>query len=107
MGSEPRSRVFGLTPWRAFFCPPIFSGHGPLSMAHHSPLGSFMNDDLGYVDLEEKTLQPLDNPFGPKKCNLCLRYELSPMSPGRTDDLWSGRWESNPRSKLGKLEIKL
>ena len=23
-------------------------------------------DDLGYFDLEEKTLQPLKNPFGPK-----------------------------------------
>ena len=22
--------------------------------------------DRGYIDLEEKTLQPLDNPFGPK-----------------------------------------
>jgi len=21
--------------------------------------------DLGYIDLEEKTLQPLENPFGP------------------------------------------
>jgi len=29
-------------------------------------LGSFMNYDLGYIDLEEKTLQPLNNPFGPK-----------------------------------------
>jgi len=29
-------------------------------------LVSFMNYDLGYVDLEETTLQPLDNPFGPK-----------------------------------------
>ena len=27
---------------------------------------SFMNYDLGYIDLEEKTLQPLENPFGPK-----------------------------------------
>jgi hypothetical protein len=27
---------------------------------------SFMNYDLGYIDLEEKTLQPLHNPFGPK-----------------------------------------
>jgi hypothetical protein len=27
--------------------------------------------DLGYFDLEQKTLQPLDNPFGPR---------LSPMS---------------------------
>ena len=25
---------------------------------------SFMHDDLGYIDLEQKTLQPLDNPFG-------------------------------------------
>jgi len=29
-------------------------------------LVSFMNDDLGYIDLEEKTLQPLNNPFGPR-----------------------------------------
>jgi hypothetical protein len=28
-------------------------------------LVSFMEYDLGYIDLEEKTLQPLDNPFGP------------------------------------------
>ena len=46
-------------------------------------LVSFMDYDLGYIDLEEKTLQPLDNPFGPKVlpmspvlgtfCYLCLR----------------------------------
>jgi transposase InsO family protein len=34
-------------------------------------LVSFMHYDLGYFDLEQKTLQPLDNPFGPR---------LSPMS---------------------------
>ena len=34
-------------------------------------LASFMHFDLGYFDLEQKTLQPLDNPFGPR---------LSPMS---------------------------
>jgi hypothetical protein len=34
-------------------------------------LVSFMRYDLGYIDLEQKTLQPLDNPFGPR---------LSPMS---------------------------
>ena len=34
-------------------------------------LVSFMDYDLGYIDLEEKTLQPLDNPFGPR---------VSPMS---------------------------
>ncbi len=27
---------------------------------------SFMDYDLGYIDLEEKTLQPLKNPFGPR-----------------------------------------
>lgn len=32
---------------------------------------SFMHYDLGYIDLEQRTLQPLDNPFGPR---------LSPMS---------------------------
>jgi hypothetical protein len=35
-------------------------------------LASFMHYDLGYFDLEQKTLQPLDNPFGTR---------LSPMSP--------------------------
>jgi len=29
-------------------------------------LVSFMDYDLGYIDLEERTLQPLQNPFGPK-----------------------------------------
>ena len=32
---------------------------------------SFMHYDLGFIDLEQKTLQPLDNPFGTR---------LSPMS---------------------------
>ena len=34
-------------------------------------LVSFLDYDLGYIDLEQRTLQPLDNPFGPR---------LSPMS---------------------------
>jgi transposase InsO family protein len=29
-------------------------------------LVSFMHYDLGYIDLEQKTLQPIDNPFGPR-----------------------------------------
>ena len=28
-------------------------------------LVSFVAYDLGYIDLEQKTLQPIDNPFGP------------------------------------------
>jgi len=27
---------------------------------------SFMQSDLGYIDLQQKTLQPMDNPFGPR-----------------------------------------
>jgi hypothetical protein len=27
-------------------------------------LVSFMDYDLGFIDLEQRTLQPLDNPFG-------------------------------------------
>jgi len=34
-------------------------------------LVSFMHYDRGYIDLEQRTLQPLDNPFGPR---------VSPMS---------------------------
>ena len=29
-------------------------------------LVSFMHYDLGYIDLEQKTLQTIDNPFGPR-----------------------------------------
>jgi len=29
-------------------------------------LVTFIDYDLGYIDLEQKTLQPLDNPFGPR-----------------------------------------
>ena len=34
-------------------------------------LVSFLPYDLGYIDLEQKTLQPIHNPFGPR---------VSPMS---------------------------
>ena len=39
---------------------------GVKEVDHGIWLVSFMDYDLGYVDLEEKTLQPLQNPFGPK-----------------------------------------
>ncbi len=42
---------------------------------------SVMHYDLGYIDLEQKTLQPLDNPFGPR---------LSPMSQVRPVTYLSG-----------------
>jgi hypothetical protein len=39
-------------------------------------LVSFMAYDLGYIDLEEKTLQPLDNPFGPKVLPMCPEWTV-------------------------------
>src|SRR5690606_3930326 len=42
---------------------------------------SFMQYDLGYIDLEQRTLQTIDNPFGTK---------LSPMSPVQTVTYVSG-----------------
>ena len=39
---------------------------GVKEVDHGIGLVSFMDYDLGYIDLEEKTLQPLQNPFGPK-----------------------------------------
>src|SRR6266571_2830921 len=32
-----------------------------------------------------------------QKCYLCLRYVVSPMCPGRTQNVWGGRWDLNPR----------
>jgi len=55
-----------------------------------------MNYDLGYIDLEEKTLQPLHNPFGPKAYyvfgTFCKR-----ISPDRTNVYWRRRKDSNPQ----------
>ena len=39
---------------------------GVKEVDHGIWLVSVMDYDLGYIDLEEKTLQPLQNPFGPK-----------------------------------------
>jgi len=46
----------------------IFAGQsvGLKEVEEGTWLVSFMDYDLGYIDLEEKTLQPLDNPFGPR-----------------------------------------
>jgi hypothetical protein len=46
-------------------------------------LVSFMQYDLGYFDLEQKTLQPIDNRSA-RGCHPCLRYVVLPMCPGWT-----------------------
>ena len=46
-------------------------------------LVTFMPYDLGYIDLEQKTLQP-STTRSAQGCHPCLRYNLLPMCPGRT-----------------------
>jgi hypothetical protein len=61
-------------------------------------LVSFMHDDLRYIDLEQKTLQPIDNPFGTRVSPISkLRNTVLPVSPGRTTAIWRRGWDSNPR----------
>ena len=55
-------------------------------------LVSFMHYDLGYFDLEQKTLQPLDNPFGTR---------LSPMSQVRPVTHVSGPDKFGPGGESG------
>ena len=35
-------------------------------------LVSLLDDDLGFIDLEQRTLQPRDNPFGPRLSSMFL-----------------------------------
>jgi hypothetical protein len=37
-----------------------------------------MHYDLAYIDLQQKTLQPLDNPFGPRLSPISEVHELWP-----------------------------
>ncbi len=39
-----------------------------------------MDYDLGYIDLEEKTLQPLNNPFGPKVLPVSKEHSVTHVS---------------------------
>ncbi len=57
---------------------------------------SFVHYDLGYIDLEQKTLQPLDNPFGagslPKSWVRSVDHVSGPYT-----NRWRARQDSNPR----------
>jgi hypothetical protein len=50
-------------------------------------LVSFTRQDLGLVDLRQKTSQPLDNPFDPRLLPMS-RDETLPMSPGCAKTGW-------------------
>jgi hypothetical protein len=60
-------------------------------------LVSFMRYDLRHIDLEQRTLQTIDNPHRARGCHPCLRYNLLPMSPGRTLNCWCPGVELNHR----------
>ena len=62
-------------------------------------LVSFMHDDLGSIDLEQQTLQPRDNPFGPR---------LSPMSsePAVTYLSGSDRWQSTAQNAASDPSVR-
>jgi hypothetical protein len=59
------------TAWMVLFAGMRMSPGGIKEVDDGIWIVSFMRYDLGYIDLEARTLQPLDNPFGPR---------LSPMS---------------------------
>jgi hypothetical protein len=45
-----------------------------------------MDYDLGYIELEERTLQPLENPFGPKVLPMSQEQPVSHVSgPDKAD----------------------
>ena len=43
-------------------------------------LASFMHYDLGYFDLEQKTLQPLDSPFGTRLLSMSEARSVTHVS---------------------------
>ena len=60
-------------------------------------LVSFMHHDLGHIDLQQKTVQTIDNPFGtrlsPMSSTLCYPCLRAVQTFG-----WRKRWDSNPRN---------
>nr|WP_246072451.1 hypothetical protein [Martelella lutilitoris] len=59
--------------WKKTNISTVLAGHKPgiKEIDHGIWLIGFMRYDLGYIDLEQRTLQTIDNPFGAR---------LSPMS---------------------------
>jgi len=58
-------------------------------------LVSFMHYDLGYIDLGQRTLQTLDNPFGPRLSPMSSERYVIHVSGSDTWNNWSGRRDSN------------
>ena len=60
-------------------------------------LVTFIDYDLGYIDLESRNLQAIGNSFGPGVVTYVLDTFPLPMSPGRTLKQWRERRDLNPR----------
>ena len=53
-------------------------------------LVSFLTYDLGYIDLEQRTLQTLDNPFGTRLLPMSWQQSVTHVSGMDTHESWSG-----------------
>ena len=49
-------------------------------------LASFMHYDLGYIDLEQKTLQSLDNPFGTRLSHMTQVRPVTYVRAGQREN---------------------
>ena len=54
-------------------------------------LVSFLHYDLGYIDLEQKTLQPIDNPFGTRSSPMSWEQIVTHLSGMDTISFWRSR----------------
>ena len=89
MVSAARPRHLVGLPAAASACIERKSTFRPCSPGQRLDLGGRKRRHLGrllhglrsrYIDLEQRTLQPLDNPFGTRLLHSCVRYKPSPMS---------------------------
>ena len=71
-------------------------------------LVSFIHYDLGYIDLEQTTLQPLDNPFGPRLSPMSQEHAATQVSGSDIDN--TGAPErirtSDPQIRSVKLAVR-
>ena len=59
-------------------------------------LVSFMSYDLGYIDLEQRTLQTIDNPFGTRLSPMSQVRTVTHVSGPYTGKIWRRERDSNP-----------
>jgi hypothetical protein len=60
-------------------------------------LVTFIDYDLGYIDLEQRTLQTIDNPFGPRASPMSWVRAVTHVSGSDTAPTWRPRQDLNLR----------